>query len=659
MRNSRSRLGAVWGLSLFAASACGDMKAADEERAGASANAQSRGTAASGAEEKDQKDWVVEGAEKLPPAAASAAPTDWGDAAEANGKDVVDLRGPVGLRGIGEGGGGKGVAPGIGNGAGPSRARSPRQRVEMGSMGGASEAPPVGIVPTPRVDEVALTEAVLDPNGRYATTYRPGAGHLAAFESAVALGIVPAAEREVVSDVGARYIPAFAAPKGHALDLHNELERGKMPPEGGQVHVRLSLRSTTEAATERPPLAVVVVLDVSGSMRGKLIQSARDAATALVDKLDAKDQFSLVTFSTEAHVLVPLGVVGAQRDKLKKTIEGITEGGGTNIGEGLNLGYAEAQKKEVKSDAVKVVMLLSDGRANDGITDRRKLSQLSLRAFENGIQTSSFGLGSDFDGPLMSQIASDGAGGYYYLPDSSQISKALTTELDKRLDPVATAVEVRVRLKPGIELLNVYGSRRLTQEESSRVRAIEVAQDKATEKRDHIKANRKDDLEGGMRFFMPVFARDDSHSILLKLRVPEGVGPKDLALVEIKYKDRVTKKNVTEEMPLKIEYAKSDAESYASYDPSVRKTVQGFAAGETLTKAARLIADNRREEAVTLLTEREGLLWNASAMLNEPLFMDDAKRLARLRSHAEGKGSMKDPLVLAMVLETAGGAHLH
>ena len=50
-------------------------------------------------------------------------------------------------------------------------------------------------------------EAAIDPNGRFATTYRPGGGHLAAFESAVARGVVPPAEREIVSDVGARYAP--------------------------------------------------------------------------------------------------------------------------------------------------------------------------------------------------------------------------------------------------------------------------------------------------------------------------------------------------------------------------------------------------------------------------------------------------------------------
>lgn len=512
-----------------------------------------------------------------------------------------------------------------------------------------------GIQPAATVTE----EAALDPNGRFATTYRPGGGHLSAFESAVAAGIVPASEKEIVSDIGARYSPAIDPPKEGALSMAIDFERTKLAPSGGPVHVRLALRSSSEKANERPPLSVVVVMDVSGSMRGQLIEAARTAASDLVDKLDAKDDFSLVTFSTGAEVKIPMGKVGPKRAELKKSIAEIKEGGGTNIGEGLRLGYQQANDKAAAKDGVRVVLLMSDGRANEGITNQRQLARLALDAFQGGIQTSSFGMGTDYDGPLMSQIAQDGAGGYYYLRDANQIPGALKTELEKRLDPVATAVEVRLRLKPGVELLNVYGSRRLSEEESSRVRQVEVAQDSHTQKRDGIKANRQDDVEGGMRFFMPAFARDDSHAILLKLRLPEGVGPKDIALVELKYKDRLTKKNVVNEQPLKLEYANSDAESAKSIDQSVARTVQGFSAGEALMKAATLIGQNQHQRAIDLLGEREGLLHHAAFALDEPLFVDDAKRLARLRVHAAGKGSLKDPLVLAMMMETAGSVHLH
>jgi Ca-activated chloride channel family protein len=499
----------------------------------------------------------------------------------------------------------------------------------------------------------------IDPNGRFATTYRPGGGHLAAFESAVARGIIPTAEREVVSDVGARYTTPFDVPKGKALAVHTDLERGKIAPAGGPFHVRVQLRSTADRPAERPHLSVHLVLDVSGSMAGESITNARAAASALVDKLLPTDDFSLVTFSNEATLKVPDGLIGARRDAIKKIIADIHEGGGTNISGALTMGYAQASAKTIPDDAVRVVLLLSDGHANMGMTAPDKIAKLASDAFQNGIQTSSFGLGPDYDGALMSGVAAEGAGGYYYLRDAQQIAPALATEIDKRLDPVATAVELRFRLKKDVSLLHVYGSRRLTGDESARVRAQEVAADVQAQKRDKIGRDRQDDAEGGMRFFIPAFARDDSHALLFQLSVAAGAGTKGLGTVEIKYKDRVTKKNVVDEYPISVAYADSDAASGASIDASVARTVQGFAAGEALSDAAARIARNDRQGAVAELTEREQILRQAAATLNEPLFLKDADRLALLRQHAGIETGLGDPLVLALMLETAGRSHLH
>jgi Ca-activated chloride channel family protein len=504
----------------------------------------------------------------------------------------------------------------------------------------------------------AIAEAGIDPNGRFATTYRPGGGYLAAFESAVARGVVPAAAREVVSDIGARYAPPVEVPGGKALGLRVDLERGKLAPSGGPFHLRLALRSSSAEPAARPHLSVHLVLDVSGSMQGESITRAREAAAALVDRLAPTDDFSLTTFASSAAVRVPDGLVGPRRADIKATIANIGTEGGTNIGEGLSLGYAQASLPGIPDDAVRVVLLLSDGRANEGITSSERLSRLSLDAFQHGIQTSSFGLGQDYDGALMSNIASDGAGGYYYLRSPDQIAPALAMELDKRLDPVATAVEVRVRLKKDVDLLRVYGSRRLNDAEAARVRAVEVAADQHAAKRDRIGQNRKDDTEGGMRFFFPAFARDDGHALLLKLRVPAGVDGKPIALVELKYKDRIGKRNVTEEIPVDARYGNSDGESGASIDASVARTIQGFAAGEALTDAAARIAAGDRASAVALLTEREALLRQAASTLAEPLFLRDADRLARLRGEAARDSGLGEPLVLAMLLETAGRAHL-
>lgn len=542
-------------------------------------------------------------------------------------------------------GGTKGISPpsmAIGD---PKKSKAP---------GPIAPPPPPGDDGSPR----SPGEAPIDPNGRFATTYRPGGGHLAAFESAVARGVVPAGEREVVSDLGARYAATVEPPKGKALAIRTDIERSKLAPTGGTTHLRLTLQSTKTAPSGRPHLSVHLVLDLSGSMRGESVQRAREAASALVDKLAATDDFSLVTFSSDADVKVSDGPVGPRRESIKQTIAGLAEGGGTNIGRGLELGYAQARSKGIPEDAVRVVLLLSDGRANAGITNRDQLARMALDAFQQGIQTSSFGLGADYDGELMSLIARDGAGGYYYLRDPEQISPALATELDKRLDPVATAVEVRVRLRPGVDLLKVYGSRRLSESEAARVRAVEVAADQQSQKRDGIQKDREDDAKGGMRFFIPAFAKDDSHAILLKVRVPAGTGKRELALVELKLKDRIAKKNVIEEVPVSVAFAESDAESAASSDASVARTVQGFSAGEALAEAATLISRGDRNGATALLTEREGILRQAAETLNEPLFLKDADRLARLRTHAGSYTGVGDPLVLSMLLETAALGHL-
>lgn len=530
---------------------------------------------------------------------------------------------------------------------------------EVGGGGARSPSPQAGsVAPTPSPTAAAPREAAIDPNGRFATTYRPGGGHLAAFESAVARGIVPSAERELISDVGARYAASFDVPKGKALTVRTDFERSKLAPTGGPTHMRMTLRSTGDAPAGRPHLSVHLVLDVSGSMAGESIQRAREAARALVDKLAPTDDFSLVTFSSDAQVKVPDGPVGPRRESIKATIAGIVEGGGTNIGQGLTLGYEQAAARSIPEDAVRVVLLLSDGRANAGITSGDRLSRLALDAFQSGVQTSSFGLGADYDGELMSSIANDGAGGYYYLRDPEQITPALSTELDKRLDPVATAVELRVRLRKGVDLLHVYGSRRLSDAEAARVRSMEVAADKQSEKRDKIKADRQDDLEGGMRFFIPAFARGDSHAVLLKIALPEGTNKRDVAFIELKYKDRIAKKNVSDEFPVSLLYGQSDAESASSMDPSVARTVQGFAAGEALAEASTRIARGDRQGAAALLTEREGILRQAADTLQEPLFLKDADRLARLRSHADSTSGVGDPLVLAMLLETAARTHM-
>jgi Ca-activated chloride channel family protein len=185
------------------------------------------------------------------------------------------------------------------------------------------------------------------------------------------------------------------------------------------------------------------------------------------------------------------------------------EDGGTNIGAASSSATRRPAIEEHPRGRVRVVLLLSDGHANAGIT-ARTASPLALDAFQRGIQTSSFGLGDRLR-RRADERHRRGRRGRLLLPPRRRADRpALGTELDNASNPVATAVEVRVRLKKDVELLHVYGSRRLSESEAARVRAQEVAADNQAEQRDHIKQDRQDDTEGGMRFFIPAFAPDDA-----------------------------------------------------------------------------------------------------------------------------------------------------
>jgi Mg-chelatase subunit ChlD len=527
-----------------------------------------------------------------------------------------------------------------------------RSRAAAGLYGLRSASAPVMAAANQPPREPAPVR--LDPNARYATTYRPGAAALAAFDAALARGTIPAVYRDLVGDFGARYAPAVDAPAKGALAVRVDTERAALPPSGGALHLRVALRASPARNLTRARLSVAVALDVSGSMEGA-IANARAAAEALVRRLDADDHFALVTFSNDARAVIPSGPIGPRRSAVIARIAGIRTEGGTNIGQGLGLAYREVAADQAPGDVLRVVMLLSDGQANAGDTDPESLAGRAARAFQDGVQTSAFGLGDSFDAPLLSTIADRGAGGYYYLASAAQIGPAFARELDARLVPAALAVEVRVRLRPDVTPTKVYGSRQLGTIDAAAVRAQEVSADVQAQRREGIKRDRREDGEGGMRFFMPSFARGDHHATLLEIRLPAGVGERPLGSVEVRYKDRLLGKNVTTEIPVRIRYARSEAESAATVDQGMLRTVQAFAAGDAIVAAAGRVDAGDREGAAGLLRERGVLLGQAAKRLSEPRFQEDGQRLARL---AGAVSNVSDPLALAILLRGSGSGYL-
>jgi Ca-activated chloride channel family protein len=423
------------------------------------------------------------------------------------------------------------------------------------------------------------------------------------------------------------------------------------------VHLAITLRSNERAPESRPTVAVHLVMDTSGSMSGQAIEQARAAAARLVELLEPGDRFSLVSYNSGASLVVTEGPVGPRRGSILRQVSQIRAGGGTNLSSGLQMGYGQATASRSIRDSVQLVIVLSDGRANQGVTEPSALSDMAAAAFQGGIETTSIGVGDDYDPMVMSTLAEYGAGGYYYLPDASAIDQVLRAELEVRSRPVARAVELRVRLGEGVELLQAYGSRRLTELEASRVRAAEVAIDHQTAHRDGIATDRQEDREGGMRFFIPGFARNDQHTILVRLRVPSGQTGSELRLadVELRYKDRILRQNGGDERSVRVPYAASQGRALGSQDRRVRRAVLSFRTGEALAQVSGYVASGQQPQALALLHERSELLRAASRELGDGALRAEAERLDAFRSMLASQGIGNRLMLGAIVRRASSG----
>jgi Ca-activated chloride channel family protein len=395
-------------------------------------------------------------------------------------------------------------------------------------------------------------------------------------------------------------------------------------------------------------------MDTSGSMSGQAIEQARQAARQIVTLLQRGDRFSLVSYSTGARVVVSDGPVGPRRAQILRQINQLNASGGTNLEAGLQQGYEQARQSREQQDGIQLVIVVSDGRPNRGVTNAWTLSELAAAAFQSGVETTTIGVGNSYEPHVMSTIAEYSAGGYYYLPDASAIEQVIRAELDVRAHPVARGVELRVRLRPGVELLEAYGSRRLNEMESQRVRQTEVAIDHQAAQRDGITQDREKDHEGGMRFFIPGFARDDKHTILLRLRVPAGTAGSALALadVELRYKDRIRRANESDETPVAVAYAPNNNAALASADREIRRTVMTFRTGQALLDVSARLSRRDHNGALAVLYERAQLLRQAASTLNDAALRADAERIDAFRGTLAAR-TMSNQLLLGSLLQRA------
>jgi hypothetical protein len=91
------------------------------------------------------------------------------------------------------------------------------------------------------------------------------------------------------------------------------------------------------------------------------------------------------------------------------------------------------QAEEAEPGRIKRVLLLSDGLANRGVTDANHLAALVRQKQAEGISTTTVGVGLDFDEDLLTGMATNGGGNFYFADDTddtNQTSLIFSKELE-------------------------------------------------------------------------------------------------------------------------------------------------------------------------------------------------------------------------------------
>lgn len=214
-----------------------------------------------------------------------------------------------------------------------------------------------------------------------------------------------------------------------------------------QRQLALSLSAIAESYGRTAPLNLCLILDHSGSMNGRPLETVKQAAHCIVDSLSPGDRLSIVVFNHKAKVLVPNQVIENPAN-VKVEINKLRASGGTAIDEGMRLGIEELAKG--KKEAISQAFLLTDGENEHGSNERcLKLAQL---AAGYNLTLSTLGFGNHWNQDVLEQIA-DAAGGSLSYIQQPEEAVSEFSRLFNRIQTVGlTNAHLLLTLAPEVRL---------------------------------------------------------------------------------------------------------------------------------------------------------------------------------------------------------------
>jgi Mg-chelatase subunit ChlD len=203
--------------------------------------------------------------------------------------------------------------------------------------------------------------------------------------------------------------------------------------EGSVLDDILPVSATPPIEPQQGSLALFLVIDRSGSMDiisgggpggsgATKMAMAREAAIEAAGLLQMQDTLGVIAFDSSFQWVVPPTRLENPDDvqQIQARIATIRAGGGTSILPPLQAAFDAATHVEAP---LKHVVLMTDGESND-----RGYEDLLARMSANQITLSTLAIGSDSDTRLLTNLAHQGGGRYYFTERSTQIPRIASKE---------------------------------------------------------------------------------------------------------------------------------------------------------------------------------------------------------------------------------------
>lgn len=319
---------------------------------------------------------------------------------------------------------------------------------------------------------------------------------------------------------------------------------------------------------ERPPMALSLVVDTSGSMSGDKIQNARIAASSLLESLQDGDIVSIYSFDNGVReIAAPTTVSTNTRGSLMQSVQYLHAGGGTNMYGGVQVGVNRLASTPA-THTVRRLVLISDGHANIGPSDPYSLGNLAGNATEYGVQVTGIGVGLDYDENTLGALAVRSSGRLYHLEQPYQMAQILQQEVQLLASTVATDAIIEIHPGPGVTILEGVTT------------GAEVS-------------------DGRLRVPLGSVYAGQQREILFRARVTANrTGNRNLATARFVYRTPDDERERrTQEVAIGYEVTRDQVAARGSAQPRVQAMVANFRAAEAQRQAAVALNNGDRAEA--------------------------------------------------------------